>query len=110
MPDIDHSVVQKLYEAAAGSVDWNVALGGVHNALGVSATQLFVIDKTDGRLALAENSDGSPPDAMFDYVREYHRIDPHVAYAAKLPVGGAGCRDVERPVAQATPRSRSRTA
>ena len=87
MPDIDHAVVQRLYEAAAGGIDWNVALGGVHVALGVSATQFFVIEKATTHLEVAENSDGSPPDAMFDYVRFGWRIDPHVAHAAALPVG-----------------------
>ena len=87
MLDIDHSVVQKLYEAAAGSVAWNVALGGVHNALRVSATQFFVIEKASTRLELAENSEKSPSEAMFDYVRFGWSIDPHVAHAAALPVG-----------------------
>ena len=87
MPDINHAVVQQLYEAATGGVCWNVALEGVHAAMAVSASQLFIIDKSNGQLALADNSDASPPDAMLDYIREYHRIDPHVAYAATLPVG-----------------------
>jgi len=87
MHDIDHAVVQQLYEAAAGGVDWNVALGAVHDALRVSATQFFVIEKANLKLEMAENSDGSPPEAMFDYVRFGYRIDPHVAHAAALPVG-----------------------
>ena len=32
MAEIDHAVVQRLYEAAAGESPWNVALQGVHDA------------------------------------------------------------------------------
>lgn len=83
----DHAVAQRLCEAAAGESPWNVALQGVHEALGVSATQFFVVEKATMRLDVAENSGASPPDVMFDYVRFGWRIDPHVAHAAALPVG-----------------------
>lgn len=87
MPDIDHELVADLYRAAAGDGTWGEALSGIHRALDVCAAQFFVIGKTTGGLELAENSSDSPPDAMFDYVRFAYRIDPHVSYAAGLPVG-----------------------
>ena len=52
MPDIDDAVVQGLYEAAAGTTPWNVALGGLHDVVGASSAQLFVVDKTSGRMTL----------------------------------------------------------
>jgi DNA-binding CsgD family transcriptional regulator len=84
--DVDDGVVQDLYQAAAGMVHWNAALLRLDAAIGSVVSQLVVVDKTNGRLVLSEQPDHTPIAAVLDYVREYHRIDPHTAYIATRPV------------------------
>ena len=81
MRDIDDAVVQGLYEAAAGTVPWKTALDALDAAIGgVIGSQVVVVDKTSGQLLLSEQPDHTPPDAVLEYIREYHRHDPHVPY------------------------------
>lgn len=85
--NLNDGVVQGLYQAAAGMLHWNTALAQLDAAIGSVVSQLVVVDKTDGRLVLSEQPDHTPIAAVLDYIREYHRIDPHTAYIATRPVG-----------------------
>jgi DNA-binding CsgD family transcriptional regulator len=85
--DLDDGVVHDLYQAAAGMLHWNVALARLDAVIGAVVSQLVVLDKTNGHLVLSEQPDHTPVVAVLDYIREYHRIDPHTAYMAKRPVG-----------------------
>jgi len=84
---VDDRVVQGLYEAAAGLVPWNLALGALDDTVGAVVSQLVVVDKTSGHLVVSEQPDHTPIAAVLDYIREYHRIDPHTAYMAARPIG-----------------------
>jgi len=86
--DIDDTVVQQLYEAAAGVIPWKVALAALDDAVGAtSGSQLVVVDKTSGKLLLSEQPDHTSPEGVLDYMREYHRLDPHVPYLVARGVG-----------------------
>ena len=85
--NVDDRVVQGLYQAAAGMVPWNVALGALDDSVGAVVSQLVVVDKTNGHLVASEQPDHTPIVAVLDYIREYHRIDPHTAYMATRPIG-----------------------
>jgi DNA-binding CsgD family transcriptional regulator len=88
MSDVDDDVIQSLYEAAAGLVPWGRCLELVHRALAPAfAVQLLVTDRRSGQLKLAECSPDSPVDVVLEYLREWHRVSPHVAHMAALPVG-----------------------
>ena len=79
-------MVQGLYLATAGMLNWSLALAALDAAIGSVVSQLVVLDKANGHLVLSEQPDHTPGVAVLDYIREYHRIDPHTAYMAKRPV------------------------
>jgi DNA-binding CsgD family transcriptional regulator len=86
--DLDDAVVQGLYEAAAGTTPWKIALAALDDAVGAtSGSQLVVVDKSNGQVILSEQPDHTSPDGVLDYMREYHRFDPHVPYIASRQVG-----------------------
>jgi DNA-binding CsgD family transcriptional regulator len=98
---LDDRTVQGLYEAAAGLQPWGAALDRLHSTLSpAGATQLIVLDRAQQRLALAETAQGSQMDAVLEHVREYHRVDPHVAAVLAKPVGDVMNTQVEFPIEQ----------
>src|SRR5665213_557811 len=87
-PQLDDAVVQGLYEAAAGTTSWKGALSALDEVVGAtSGSQLVVVDKTNGQVVLSEQPDHTSPEGVLDYIRAYHRLDPHVPYVARRPVG-----------------------
>ena len=86
--DPDDNVVQGLYEAAAGTTSWKVALAALDGAVGAtSGSQLVVVDKADGKIVRSEQPDHTSPEGVLDYMREFHRFDPHVPYLVSRCVG-----------------------
>lgn len=69
-------LVSGFYKAATGEQDWSQALDGVQKAFSARTAILQSVDVRTGQLLALHN--GGPPmnEAMFDYVREYHQIDP----------------------------------
>jgi DNA-binding CsgD family transcriptional regulator len=89
-PELNDSVLRDLYEAAAGLVPWPQALDGLFAELKVRQMQLLTVDKSDGTLVRSDqpaHMDAIVFDAILDYVREYHRYDPHLSYTVSMPVG-----------------------
>jgi DNA-binding CsgD family transcriptional regulator len=87
---LNDTVVRELYEAAAGLVTWPKALDGLFTELKVRQMQLLTVDKTNGTLVRSDqpaHMDSIVFDAILEYVREYHRFDPHLAYTGSMPVG-----------------------
>lgn len=80
-------LVSRIYQAATGVQPWNDVLQQVCDDLGGRFCQLVALDLRTGRMALTLHSTGSPVDGVLDYMREYHRSDPHIAHAATLPAG-----------------------
>lgn len=80
-------IVKGLYRAAAGAMPWHGALQALSDELGGDFCQMVLIDKTSGRMALSLHSTSAPMEGALDYMREYHRLDPHVALAGPLPTG-----------------------
>lgn len=89
--ELNDRVVRNLYEAAAGLIPWQDALGSLHREMSCAGVQLVVVEKSAGTLVMSEQSiaDMLPNniDGVLDHVREYHRHDPHMAHAAGLAVG-----------------------
>jgi DNA-binding CsgD family transcriptional regulator len=88
--ELDDNVVRELYEAAAGLIPWPKALDGLFVELKVRQMQLLTVDKTSGTLVRSDqpaHMDATVFDAILEYVREYHRLDPHLAYTGSMPVG-----------------------
>jgi DNA-binding CsgD family transcriptional regulator len=89
-PELNDTVVRELYEAAAGLVAWPKALDGLFTELKVRQMQLLTVDKTNGSLVRSDqpaHMDSIVFDAILEYVREYHRYDPHLSYTGSMPVG-----------------------
>jgi DNA-binding CsgD family transcriptional regulator len=87
---LNDTVVRELYEAAAGITPWSHALDGLYRELKVRQMQLLTVDKTNGALVRSDQPtcmDSLVFDAILEYVREYHRHDPHVTYTSSMPVG-----------------------
>lgn len=88
MPELDDAVVQGLYEAAAGVAAWKTALAALDGAVGAtSGSQLVIVDKATQQVVISEQPDHTSVDGVLDYLREYHRLDPHVPYIASRPIG-----------------------
>src|SRR6266545_2729781 len=86
--ELDDGVVQGLYEAAAGSIPWKTALAALDEAVGgVLGSQLVVVEKGTGKLLVSEQPDHTPADGVLEYIREYHRLDPHVPFVATRAIG-----------------------
>ena len=80
-------IVQSIYRAATGSTPWHEALHLMNLGLGGQFSQLVAVDKASGRLALSLHSTAAPIEGVLDYMREFHRHDPHVAHALTLESG-----------------------
>jgi DNA-binding CsgD family transcriptional regulator len=80
-------VLSGLYRAATGAMPWHAALQRLSDAADGSFCQLLAVDKASGRLALSLQSTSAPVEGALDYMREYHRHDPHTAYAMSLQPG-----------------------
>jgi hypothetical protein len=79
--ELSDTVVRQLYEGAAGIVPWSDALNGLYGELRVRQMQLLTVDKTNGALIRSDQPacmDALVYDAIFEYLREYHRHDPHL--------------------------------
>jgi DNA-binding CsgD family transcriptional regulator len=86
--NVDDDVIKGLYEAAAGLLPWSECLSHLHRALAPAyVVQLLVTDRATGQLKLAEASPEAPVDVVLEYLREWHRLSPHVAHIATMPVG-----------------------
>jgi len=85
-PDYDLTV-QSIYRAATGSMPWHEALHQMTLGLQGRFCQLVAVDKASGRLALSLHSSTAPMEGVLDYLREFHRHDPHVMHALTLPPG-----------------------
>lgn len=81
-------LVSGFYRAATGELDWSQALAGVQQAFGARTAILQSADLQTGQILGLSN--GGPPmnEAMLEYVRKYHHIDPRRQHLiARGPVG-----------------------
>lgn len=79
--------IRGLYDAAASLTTWPSALARVSALTNSWFTQLVGLDKKFGRIAFSVQCPGAPIDGVMDYVRLYHRIDPHTNQALRQPIG-----------------------
>lgn len=91
-------VVARLYEAGAGLLDdvsWGQALRGVQRVLRAHTVRLLAIDLTQRSLLFYAEAGDAPPEALLDYTRSYHLIDPRLARLLPMAAGcWAHCHEV----------------
>lgn len=82
------------YQAACGAIPWVAPLSRLVEALGIFGAQIIGMDKLAGCVMYSYDA-GFSPEAGFDYLSTYHRIDPRMAYGmSSLKVGEwFDCRD-----------------
>lgn len=76
------TLVAGFYRAATGEIPWSAALHGVQVAFDARCCVLQTLDPNSGRLLGIESSPGVD-EAVFNYVREYHLIDPRRHHALR---------------------------
>lgn len=80
-PQFD-TLVASFYRAATGEIPWAQALQGVQIAFDARCCVLQTLDPNTGRLLGIDSSPGVD-EAVFNYVREYHQIDPRRQHALR---------------------------
>jgi DNA-binding CsgD family transcriptional regulator len=95
------ALVGNFYRAATGDISWDDALDGVQQAFGARAAQLQTVEVPTGRILDLHRGGPNLDEAVLDYVREYHQIDPRRRHALSLGPAGWGqwvhCQDVFDP-------------
>jgi DNA-binding CsgD family transcriptional regulator len=84
------AIVGGFFRAASGAIDWDTALGPVQEAFGARACLLHTLDLSNGRLLALHAGGPDLGNALFDYIGEYHLIDPRREHAMKLGAAGLG--------------------
>jgi DNA-binding CsgD family transcriptional regulator len=90
-------VVARLYEAGVGldDVSWGQALRGVQRVLHAHTVTLLSIDLAQRSLLFFAEAGDAPPEALLDYTRSYHLIDPRLARLLPMAAGRwAHCHEV----------------
>jgi DNA-binding CsgD family transcriptional regulator len=90
-------VVARLYEAGAGLADvrWAQALAGVQRLLQAHTVVLLAMDVSLRTLLFHSEAGDAPPEALLDYTRSYHMIDPRLARLRSMAAGRwAHCHEV----------------
>ena len=90
-------VVARLYEAGGGldDVSWGQALRGVQRVLRAHTVRLLAIDLAQRSLLFYAEAGDAPPEALLDYTRSYHLIDPRLARLLPMAAGRwAHCHEV----------------
>lgn len=76
-----------LYSAAQGEVDWRTALNGLTEVTGCWIAQFMGVDLVNGRISYSYEGGDARAEPILDYVRRFHRIDPHLEALMALPAG-----------------------
>ena len=77
------AIVVDFYKAATGAVTWDCALEGVQLAFNARAALLHTLDLSSGRLLGLHSGGPNLSDAVLNYVREHHEIDPRRLHALR---------------------------
>ena len=83
-------IVADFYRAATGELSWTQALEGVQLAFGARAAVIHPYDAHDGRLLGLHAGGPTLEPALFDYVSQYHLLDPRKQLALKLGPAAVG--------------------
>jgi len=84
------TIVAGLFRAATGAIGWDAALQPVQQAFGARFAVLHTLQPSSGRLLALCGAGPGMQEAIFDYVREYHAVDPRSQHVAKRGAEGIG--------------------
>lgn len=69
-------LVSGFYAAATGDITWPQALSPLAAAFRARAAVIQTVDRSDGRIMQLSIGGPLEPQASFDYMREWHQLDP----------------------------------
>jgi len=70
------AIVAGFYKAATGEIDWSSALNSVRKSFQSHVAVLHTTDLQTGQLLSIHHSGPGVDDGSFEYLKEYHLIDP----------------------------------
>ena len=85
----EDAVIAAMYRAATGETPWREALNAINSVTGCWVSQLMGVDLATGRITYSYEGGDGYPEAIVEYVRHYHQIDPHLQYLIPLEPGQA---------------------
>jgi DNA-binding CsgD family transcriptional regulator/PAS domain-containing protein len=85
----DH-IVADFYRAATGELSWTQALEGVQREFGARAAVIHPYDAHDGRLLGLHAGGPALAPALFDYISQYHLLDPRKQLALQRGAAAIG--------------------
>lgn len=77
--------VARIYDAGAGRIDWRAALEPLARRFELWSLALFGVARGSRNALFVHEGGLSGPEFALEYLRVYHRIDPHVGLALGLP-------------------------
>ena len=80
-------IVADLYRAAAGAVPWASPLTRIAEQLDAFGVQVHGVRRDNGAVAFSHEAGGFPAEAVLEYIRHWHRLDPRAALVAGMPTG-----------------------
>jgi DNA-binding CsgD family transcriptional regulator/PAS domain-containing protein len=83
----EDAVIAAMYRAATGETPWREALNAINSVTGCWVSQLMGVDLATGRITYSYEGGDGYPEAIVEYVRHYHQIDPHLQYLIPLEPG-----------------------
>lgn len=75
------------FRAVRGHISWNQALLPLQRAVSAWMVQLHGVDLARQTVTFLHVAGDLPAEAVVDYVRQYHRLDPRAELAVHLPPG-----------------------
>lgn len=74
--DAFDAIVSDFYRAATGAISWDQALEGVREGFGARCANVHTIDMRRGQILSMHSGGRLLNEANFNYVKDFHRIDP----------------------------------
>ena len=84
------AIAAGFFRAATGAITWDAALAPVQLGFGARVAVLHTMQSSTGRLLALRYAGPGAHEAVFDYVREYHAIDPRKQRVVERGVEGIG--------------------
>jgi DNA-binding CsgD family transcriptional regulator len=76
------------YEAGAGTRPWEDVCDAMIAAFDLWGVQILGVFKANGSAVFSYERGGPPPEARLQYITTFHALNPRIARAAGVPLGG----------------------
>jgi DNA-binding CsgD family transcriptional regulator len=88
------AIVQTIYRAASGLETWDEPMRQIAAASAAINVGLMAFNREVGTVLFGYSGGPRPPNAIAEYIRTYHRIDPRLPVVLQSPIGKwVACQD-----------------